>query len=224
MAETYTASHNWDISTGEARLVQEELRHKVITEDRIDLKSIHRVAGVDVGFDRKQKLTRAAVAILSYPDLEPVEEHVIEQPTNYPYIPGLLSFREVPAILDVLNAVKTTPDVLLCDSQGLAHPRRFGLACHLGVITDLPAVGVAKSRLVGEHQDVPRTKGSWVPLLDEGELIGCVLRSRTDVKPLYISVGHKVSLSTARQLVMNCLTRYRLPETTRRADKLASNR
>jgi deoxyribonuclease V len=159
---------------------------------------------------------------LSYPDLQPLEQSIARLPTTFPYIPGLLSFRELPAILQALSKLSLPPDILLCDGQGRAHPRRFGLACHLGVYTGIPAVGVAKTRLIGSHAEVPNEKGGWVPLIDKGETVGAVVRTRYDVKPLYISIGHKISLPRAIELVLGCTTRYRLPETTRAAHKLAS--
>jgi deoxyribonuclease V len=212
--------HAWDVAPREAREIQERLCRMVETTDRLD--AIDRVAGVDVGFDKSAGLTRAAVAVLSFPGLEPLEQTVITQPTRFPYVPGLLSFREAPAILAALGQLDRLPDVLLCDGQGVAHPRRFGIACHLGVLTDLPRIGVAKKRLVGSHEEPGNTRGDWVPLTHEGEIIGAVLRTRAGVKPIYVSSGHRVSLDTAVDLVMRCTTRYRLPETTRRADRLAS--
>jgi deoxyribonuclease V len=179
------------------------------------------VAGVDVGF--RNGLTRAAIAVLSHPELELVETAVAHRPTEFPYVPGLLSFREAPAVLDALNKLGTGPDLLLCDGQGIAHPRRFGIACHLGILTGIPSIGVAKSRLIGSHDDPGDTRGDWSPLMDKGEIIGAVLRTRPRVKPLYVSIGHRVGLETAIAWVMACCTRYRLPETTRSAHRLASN-
>jgi deoxyribonuclease V len=147
----------------------------------------------------------------------------VRQPTVFPYVPGLLSFREVPAVLAALAQLKTEPDVILCDGQGIAHPRRLGIASHLGLLCDRPTVGVAKSRLVGTHAEVPSDKGTWVPLMDRGEQIGAVLRNRANTKPLYISPGHYTTLETAIDLVLRCTTKYRLPETTRYADRLASS-
>lgn len=215
-------AHRWDVTPAEARAIQERLRGHVVHRDRLG--KLRRVAGVDVGFEDGGKRTRAAVAVLAYPSLEPVAEALAVVPTRFPYIPGLLSFREVPAIVSALDRLRDTPHLLVCDGQGYAHPRRFGLACHLGVLTDIPTVGVAKSRLIGTHGPVPRARGRWVPLMDGNETIGAVLRTRTDVKPVFVSVGHRVALETAVDLVMNCVTRYRLPETTRAADRLASAR
>jgi len=212
--------HDWDLTPKEAITVQQHLRTQVVAEDR--LPAIRRVAGVDVGFEDDGRITRAAVAVLSFPDLVLVEQAVARRPTTFPYVPGLLSFREIPAVLDALGQVRQPPDLILADGQGLAHPRRFGLACHLGLVTDTPCIGVAKSRLIGAHDEPGEEKGSWAPLTDAGELIGAVLRTRTRVRPLYISIGHRVSLPTAIELVLACTARYRLPETTRWAHRLAS--
>ncbi len=212
--------HPWAVSPKQAIAIQQQLRECVVLEDRYgELKS---VAGVDVGFEEKGAVTRAAVVVLDFMSLQ-LEEHAVARlPTRFPYVPGLLSFREVPAVLAAMEMLSCLPDMLLCDGQGIAHPRRMGIACHLGVLLDIPAIGVAKSRLTGQHEAVAEEKGAWQPLLDKGETIGTVLRTRSRVKPLYISPGHRVSLQSARELVMSCVTRYRLPETTRWAHRLAS--
>lgn len=212
--------HSWEVTPAEARGLQEQLRGRVIERD--DLPRITRVAGIDVGFEDAGRATRAAVAVLSFPDLTPLDESVVHRPTCFPYVPGLLSFREIPAVLDALAGLRLDPDLLICDGQGRAHPRRFGLACHLGVVCGLPSIGAAKSRLIGEHGELGWAKGSLAELRDRDELIGMVVRSRDGVQPLYVSVGHRVSLRTAVRLVLACTTRYRLPETTRRAHHLAS--
>lgn len=212
--------HRWNLTPAEAISLQEELRHRVIARDRLG--RVRRVAGVDVGFERDGAVTRAAVAVLGFPGLELVDWAIARTPTRFPYVPGLLSFRETPAVLKALAKLKLRPDLLLCDGQGLAHPRRFGFACHLGLLADIPAIGVAKTRLIGEHEAVPGNRGGWTPLVDRGEMIGAVLRTRPGVKPLFVSVGHRVSLDTAIRWVMACVTRYRLPETTRWAHRLAS--
>jgi deoxyribonuclease V len=212
--------HPWPGTAAEARPIQESLAPKVIREDRLG--RVKRVAGVDVGFEKGGEITRAAVAVLSFPELEPLDQAIYRCPTRFPYVPGYLSFREVPAILEALQTLSIPPDLILCDGQGLAHPRRFGLACHLGVLTDIPTIGVAKSRLIGEHKPLPAKKGSWVPLINKGETIGAVLRTRDNVSPVYVSLGHRICLQTAIDYVLRCTPRYRLPETTRRAHKLAS--
>lgn len=212
--------HAWDVSPKEAVAIQKSLLDRIRIED--DFGKIKTVAGIDVGFENNNTITRAAVAILDFETLEPVETVIAHRATTVPYIPGLLSFREVPAILEAMLKLKIVPDLLLCDGQGIAHPRRLGIAAHLGLLVDIPSIGVAKSRLTGTHNDVPPAKGSFVPLMDNEEQIGVVLRTRTNVKPLYISPGHRVSIPSAHELVMKCVTRYRLPETTREAHRLAS--
>lgn len=214
--------HNWDIDIKQARQLQQQLAQQVCTEDRFD--RVSRVAGTDVGFEDGGKTTRAAVAVLSFPELELIEYRISRRATRFPYVPGYLSFRECPALLDALQQLTRQPDLLLCDGQGIAHPRRFGIACHLGVLTGIPAIGVAKSRLTGTHAEVGPEKGDWQPLIDQGETIGAVLRTRSNVKPVYVSPGHGVSLSSAIEYVLACTSRYRLPETTRWADGIASRR
>lgn len=215
--------HPWNLSPREARALQSELATLVEQSDRLP-SCIRTVAGVDVGFEKQGQVTRAAIAVLDAQTLEPLEFSVARVSTSFPYVPGLLSFRECPAILAALEQLVQPPDLLLCDGQGRAHPRRLGIASHLGLVTGLPAIGVAKSRLTGRHGPVPEQRGHWTPLTDGEEVIGAVLRTRPGVRPLFVSVGHRVSLNTSIEWVMRCLTRYRLPETTRWADGLASNR
>lgn len=212
--------HPWEVTPKEAIEIQRRLAPSVITEGRVAAPS--RMAGIDVGFEQGNTVTRAAVAVLGYADLHLQTSTVARRPTTFPYVPGLLSFREIPAVLEALQALAVAPDVLLCDGQGIAHPRRFGIACHLGLLTDLPAIGVAKSRLIGDFEPPPQTKGAWRPLTHKGERIGAVLRTRANTRPLFISVGHRLGLTEAVELVMHCTTKYRLPETTRAAHRLAS--
>ena len=213
-------THPWDVTPAQARAIQLEGRARVIADDALG--RVGRVAGIDVGLEESGAVSRAAVAVLEVPSLTLVESAVARLPTAFPYVPGLLSFREIPAALEALGRLSAPPDLLLCDGQGYAHPRRFGLACHLGVLTGLPSIGVAKSRLIGTHGPLPDEKGAWVPLLDGDETIGAVLRTRGGVAPVYVSVGHRVSLPTAIRWVLACTTRFRLPETTRQAHRLAS--
>ena len=215
-------THPWTQTAEEAATIQRELKSQVVTEDRLG--EVQYIAGVDVGFEDNYAITKAAVAVLSFPDLQLVEKAIARCPTTFPYIPGFLSFREIPAILEALKDITITPDLIMCDGHGIAHPRRFGIASHLGVLIDLPTIGVAKSLLVGKHEEVPPEKGNWQPLNHKGETVGVVLRSRTNVKPIYISIGHRISLSTALDYVLRCTPKYRLPETTRQADKLASHK
>jgi deoxyribonuclease V len=177
---------------------------------------------VDIGFLQKNTITQAAVAVLNYPDLGLVEHVIVRRPTSFPYLPGLLSFREAPAALEALGQLEIRPDLLLCDGHGLAHPRRFGLACHIGLLSGIPSIGVAKTRLIGQHEPVSENRGSWQPLMHEGETVGAVLRTRARVKPVYVSIGHRISLETVINYVMACTPKFRLPETTRWAHRLAS--
>jgi deoxyribonuclease V len=177
------------------------------------------VAGVDIGMDGK--LARAAVVVLDYSKLEPVDWAVAEVEITFPYVPGLLTFREGPGILAALEKLTIWPDVLIFDGHGQAHPRRFGLASHMGVLLDRPSVGCAKSRLTGEHEEPGDRVGNWAPLRDRGEVIGAVLRTRAGVRPVFVSVGHRVDLPTAIDLVIGCGGGYRLPETTRYAHRVA---
>lgn len=212
--------HAWDLAPKEAMALQSRLAAQIVLHD--DFGEVARVAGVDVGFENEGAITRAAVAVLSFPSLRLEASAIARLPTRFPYVPGLLSFREVPAVLAAMERLDVRPDLLLCDGQGIAHPRRFGIACHLGLLLDLPAIGVAKSRLIGQHGTVPDPRGAWVPLKDGEETIGAVLRSRQGVRPLYVSPGHRIGLESALAWVMACLTRFRLPETTRWAHRLAS--
>ena len=209
----------WPRTAAAAVAVQRSLAPRVVSDDRLG--PVHRVAGVDVGFDQGGAVTVAAVAVLSFPDLALEDWARVRRRTRFPYVPGLLSFREAPAVLDAMAKLHRAPDLLLCDGHGIAHPRRFGIACHLAVLLDLPSVGVAKSRLTGDHAEPGRQRGAWTPLSDRDTVIGAVLRTRTGVRPVYVSVGHRTSLATAMAFVLACTPRYRLPETTRCADRLA---
>jgi deoxyribonuclease V len=212
--------YSWPQTIEEAIAIQEQLRSQVITANQ--LSTVRYVAGVDVGYDNADAVSRAAVTVLSFPDLQLQQQSVVRSPTAFPYVPGFLSFREVPAVLDALKNISLVPDLILCDGQGLAHPRRFGLACHLGVLTGIATIGVAKTRFIGEHSEVGFDRGSWQPLLDCTETVGAALRTQAGVKPVYVSIGHKVSLLQAIEYVLRCAPKYRLPETTRSADQLTS--
>jgi deoxyribonuclease V len=204
-------------TAAEAIAVQEELRGLV---DRTDTgRSPQYVAGLDVAYDGDR--LSAAVVVLDWDTLGEVDRAVVFGETTFPYVPGLFAFREVPALLAALDRLGTTPDLLVCDGQGVAHPRRFGLACHLGVLTGIPAIGVAKTAFVGSYDEPGRERGATAELVDDDEVVGAVVRTQDGVKPVYVSVGHRVSLPTAVQHVLRLTPSYRLPETTRAADHLS---
>lgn len=209
------------VSPAAARTLQQRLRTHVLTEDRFDAEPVRWVAGVDAHYDESRKVAWAAAVLLSFPELELVESVLASRPTDFPYIPGLLSFREAPVMVEALAALRRRPDLVLVDGQGIAHPRRFGLACHVGVLADRPAIGVAKSRLIGRHEEPPAGRGGWAPLIDRGATVGAVLRTRDGTRPLFVSPGHRVGQATAIELVLRCTAGYRLPEPTRLADRLS---
>ncbi len=215
--------HKWNLSQTEAMNLQKQFSYEVITTD--DFKTpIKTVGGIDLGYDTKTNTSRAAAVVLSFPELELIESSEALMPTAFPYVPSLLSFRETPVAIKALERLENLPDLILCDGQGIAHPRRFGIACHIGLITNIPTIGVAKSILVGNPKNLGETRGSTAPLIDYGEEVGVALRTKDKVQPVYVSVGHKISLETAIKYVLDCAPKYRLPETTRLADKLASFR
>jgi deoxyribonuclease V len=214
--------HPWNLTPGAARALQAELAGRVERTDRCE--TIELVAGIDVGFEQGGRLARAAIAVLRLPDLAPVDQAIVRRSADFPYVPGLLSFREIPAVLDALAGLRTCPQLLVCDGQGLAHPRRFGLACHLGWILDVPCIGVAKSRLIGSFADPDQRRGAATALRHDDEVIGAALRSRVGAKPVFVSIGHRIGLASAIALTMACTGRYRIPETTRHAHRLASRR
>jgi deoxyribonuclease V len=212
-------THNWPTTLDEAQAVQQELRQQVVIAD--DFGELRTVAGVDAGYEGDD--ARAVVVVLAFPSLEPLDYAIARRPAPLPYIPGFLSFREGPAVLAALAELRIRPDLLICDGQGIAHPRRLGIASHIGVLTNMPSIGCAKSLLVGRHGLLPDERGAHVPLTHRGEVVGVALRTRPGTKPVFVSPGHRVGLESAVSLVMACTTRYRLPETTRAADGLASH-
>ncbi len=213
-------AHPWDLAPPDAQRLQRRLR-RYVREAPLDWKTLRTVAGVDVGFPRPDT-ARAAVAVLSFPDLAPVDWAVAEIPTPMEYVPGLLSFRELPAVLKALEQLRVRPDVFLVDGQGIAHPRGLGIAAHLGVLLDWPTVGVAKSLLVGRPQGpLGETRGSTVPLVYRGRVVGMGVRTRDKVKPVWVSIGHRVDLPGAVDLVLRTAVRYRLPEPIRAAHRLS---
>ena len=216
----YRALHSWDVNPEEARSLQNGLREQVVRTDRFG--RINTVAGVDIGL--KKDIARASVVVLSFPELQVVESVVTESPVRFPYIPGLLSFREIPPLLTAFTQLQTEPDLVIVDGQGIAHPRRFGLASHLGLILDKPTIGCAKSRLWGRYEEPETEQGSYTYLMDKDEVIGAAVRTRRNVQVVYISIGHRISLDSARTLTLACCRGYRLPETTRYAHNAASSK
>lgn len=224
-----TPLHDWNLAPKEAIALQKRLAGRVEREDRLE--PVRHLAGVDIGFEQDGAITRAAVVVLAWPPeaegaFMVVERVVHREPTRMPYVPGLLSFREVPAALGAFEKLTTRPQLAMVDGQGIAHPRRIGVASHLGLWLDLPTIGVAKTRLCGRHDEPGPARGDWTPLVDgpDDETIGAVLRSRAKVKPIFVSPGHRMSLPTALDWVVACLGRTKLPEPTRLADRLASRR
>ena len=206
-------------SVNHARSIQDKLRPRVKLYN--DFGTLNIIAGVDVGYDNARGLAHASIAVMPFASLKVIEHVQSFVPVDFPYIPGLLSFREIPAILAALAKLSHKPDLLMVDGQGIAHPRRLGIASHLGVILNMPSIGVAKSRLVGDFKAPGLSKGDTSPLLINGEHIGTVLRSRDNVNPLFISPGHRINIDTSLAITQQCLTKYRLPEPTRIADKLS---
>src|SRR6266550_9565083 len=216
------ALHEWNLQPEAAIALQRKLAAKIIRTDQLK-GEVKLVAGVDMALNEEKNMAHAAVVLLSYPQMEVLERHVYEEPVRMPYVPGLLSFREIPCILGAFARLKQQPDLVMVDGQGIAHPRRLGIASHLGLWLDLPTIGCAKSILTGYHVPLSEEVGSWVPLEANKEVIGAVLRTRAQVKPMIISLGHRISLETSLRFVLDCCKGYRLPEPTRLADKLSKD-
>lgn len=210
-------NHRWDLSEQEAEAKQSELAGLVETTDRLN--PIETVAGVDVAYDKNSDQLVAAAVVLNAESLTVVDCAIVQDVERFPYIPGLFSFRELPPLAKALEQLKTTPDLIVCDGQGIAHPRRFGLACHLGVLFGVPTIGCSKTRLVGDAAEPGNIRGEMSILVDRGEVVGQLLRTQTGVKPVYVSVGHRISLATACEWILRLTPHYRLPETTRLADQ-----
>ncbi len=209
---------------GALRTKQLELASQVVREDRLDIDPPRLIAGADVGFEQGGDVTRAALVLLSWPSLELVEYQLARIPTQMPYIPGFLSFREYPALLQAWSQLSQKPSLIFVDGHGISHPRRLGVASHFGLLVDTPTIGVAKKRLCGKFEALGEEPGSAVPLLDKGEQLAWVWRSKKRCNPLFVSTGHRVSIDTALAWVQRCMKGYRLPEPTRWADAVASGR
>jgi deoxyribonuclease V len=214
--------HDWQVTTAQAEVIQRRLATLVSTKSEIASPQL--IAGVDISPPNARGIATGAVVVLGYPQLRVVEIKVARQRLGFPYVPGLLSFRESPLILAACQKLAMPPDLILVDGQGIAHPRRLGIASHLGLLLDVPTIGCAKSRLCGAHDVVGETPGSFTELRDNGEVIGTALRTRERANPLYISIGHKIDLETAIFWVMECCRGYRIPEPTRLAHLAAAGR
>ncbi len=215
--------HRWDVSPREAVEIQRRLAPLVQRDG--EPVGVRFVAGTDISAGGAGGPARAAVVVVEWPSLTPVEQSVVEIQVSFPYVPGLLSFREIPALLPAFARLRTTPDLVVVDGQGIAHPRRLGLAAHLGLILDLPAIGCAKSRLTGRVEgELPEERGARAPLMDRGEVVGYVVRTRAGVSPVFVSLGHRISLEAAAGWIIALAPRYRLPEPTRLAHQAAAGK
>lgn len=212
--------HDWNLTPSEAIEVQRRLREMVQLEPLS--REVHTIAGADVSFNKYSETIYSGIVVLSLPGLQIVESAGVRTVAKFPYVPGLLSFRETPSLLEVWDQLKTKPDVLMLDGQGIAHPRRFGIACHVGVLLNLPTIGCAKSILVGKHAELAPQAGSVTPLVDRGEQVGIVLRTKNKVAPVYISPGHLIDLPSSVDLVKRSTGKYRQPEPTRQAHLLVN--
>ena len=214
----YRDLHAWNVSEAEARRIQQRLRHQITTDGLVQ--HLRYIAGADVSADRVGPAVYAGVVVLDYASLDVVERKGVISHTEFPYIPGLLSFREAPALLQAVGLLDITPDVMVFDGQGIAHPRGLGIASHMGLLLDMPAIGCAKSRLTGRYQEPPPERGAYTPLYGTGGTqIGAVVRTKDRVKPVFVSVGHKMELPQAIAILLHCDAGYRIPEPTRLADQ-----
>lgn len=214
--------HRWRVTPSEAQEIQRSLASRVIRHSEVNAPRF--VAGADISRADSRGVATAAVVVLTLPELELLETSVIEMKVEFPYVPGLLSFRETPLVLAACKRLGTTPDLFIADAQGIAHPRRLGLASHLGLILDAPTIGCAKSILCGRHDELGDEPGSHAPLVDRGEVVGAALRTKRGTKPVYVSIGHRVDLEAAMHWVIACCKGYRLPEPTRLAHLAAAGR
>lgn len=216
----YRPLHGWQVTVAEAKEIQRQLASQVSMENEVDMP--RSVAGADISRPDGNGMARGAVVVLRLPDLTLIEKRVVEQRVTFPYVPGLLSFRELPLVLAACEALTLTPDLIIADAQGIAHPRRLGLASHLGLVLDIPTIGCAKSILCGKHEEPGLQPGSHAPLVDGNEVIGAALRTKQSTKPVYVSIGHRVDLEAAIHWVLTCCHGYRLPEPTRLAHLAAA--
>ena len=214
-------NHDWTLSKEKAINLQQKFASKITKTDQ--LSTIKFIAGTDIGYKKNSDKLIAAVVIIDAHTLQVIESVTIETTATFPYISGLFSFREIPPLLSAFEKIKTIPDLIVCDGQGYAHPRRFGLACHLGLLMDIPAIGCAKNMMIGKYKEPDVLRGSFVNILDNDEIVGRILRTQSAINPVYVSTGHRISLETACNWILKLSPQYRLPETTRLADQLSKN-
>ena len=215
----FSHRHDWNLSPAEAIALQKQMASEVIDDRPLDLKAITLVAGVDVSV--KENVSQAAVVVLTYPDLQVIETVRAKIPTPFPYIPGLLTFREGPVLEIAFKQLQHEPDVFIFDGMGKIHPRRIGIASHMGLWLQRPTIGCGKTMFIGKYVEPPATRGSYADLVDKGEVIGAILRTKEKVKPVFISVGNLTDLATSIELIMHCTKKYRLPEPIRMAHNAA---
>lgn len=209
--------HSWDVGYKEAVTIQQNLKSQLILHDRDFPKDINTIAGADISYSRHSNLFFAAVVLLEYPTMKLIEETFFHERVSFPYIPGLLSFREGPAVLKAFERLRNTPDAVIFDGQGIAHPRGIGLASHMGLFLNIPSIGCAKKRLVGSYNEVGQDVGDYSDLILDDQIVGAALRTKKKVKPVFISPGHKIGTRRAIDVVLSCCRGYRLPEPVRRA-------
>jgi deoxyribonuclease V len=214
--------HSWKVNTAEASKIQIDLREKLILHSESKFSNIQTIAAADVSCNKFENILYTAVVVVRYADLQIINSFSKISYTSFPYIPGFLSFREAPAVLDIFSEISDPPDVLICDGQGIAHPRGLGLASHLGLLLNLPTIGCAKSILVGKYREPALHKGNHSPLIHQGQIVGVALRSRSNVKSIFVSSGYKIELQDAVQLVLHTCQRYRIPEPLRIAHRLVN--
>ena len=216
----YRLLHPWNITPKQGIKIQKDLKKELIFFDKRF--PVKKICGTDVSFDKNKNILTSAAIIFSYPGLDLIEEQTAVSECNFPYVPGLLSFREVPVLLMAFDKVNNIPDVVICDGHGIAHPRGIGLASHLGLILDIPSIGCAKKKLIGKYTEVCGKKSDYSYLTDGEKKIGIVLRTRENIKPVFISQGYKIGLDYSSEIILNCCKKYRLPEPIRKAHQLVN--
>ncbi len=216
----YKILHPWNVTPDEAIKIQNKLRDLVKVEN---LKTeINYIAGADISFDKGSNVVYAGIAVLKFPELEEIERSLVIMEVSFPYIPGLLSFRESPALIKAWEKIEVVPDVVVIDGQGIAHPRRFGIASHFGVLIDRPTIGCAKSLLIGKYDEPAEKAGSYSYLYDSGEIVGVALRTRDNVQPVFVSIGHKITLEESIKIILQTVKGFKIPEPTRHAHNLVN--